>query len=179
MDKYEEKYGKVEERMSILPMAAMGPLIAGIILVVAVIVLLVFVINGNTNLLSVTIPLALVGAFMVFYTVKLFAKCPLECRENAIIVKRVFGDVEHPYAGETTATQPDLDDILCVLGGFEAGGDWLIVCPLADLLTDMNNCELNETVDLDDILAVLGAFEGSTPECAQDPCPEAAVVFLP
>ena len=92
MDKYEEKYGKVEERMPILPMAAIGVLISGVLIVVAVVVLLVFIIKGKTGLLGVTIPLALVGAFMVYYTVKLFAKCPLECREKALIVKRVFKD---------------------------------------------------------------------------------------
>ena len=92
VDKYEEKYGKVEAKMPILPMAALGVLIAGILIVVAVVVMIVFIIKGKTALLVPTIILGIVGAFMVYYTVKLFAKCPLECREKALIVKRVFKD---------------------------------------------------------------------------------------
>ena len=96
VDKYEEKYGKIECKMGILPLAAMGVLIAGILIVVAVIVLIVFIVRGNTGLVKVAIPLGVVGAALVFYTVKLFAACPLECREKAIIVKRVFKDVVIP-----------------------------------------------------------------------------------
>lgn len=113
MDKYTEKYGKVEYKTGILPMAAIGVLIAGILIVIAVITLIVFIIKGKTGLVGVTIPLGIVGAFMVFYTVKLFAACPLECREKGIIIKRVFKDVIIPldriyaiqwsYAGSSNA----------------------------------------------------------------------------
>ena len=80
----------------------------------------------------------------------------------------LFGDVTEPYAYETEAPQPDLDDIICVLSAFAAGGDWVTVCPRADLLTDMGNCTQNGTVDLDDILAELGAFGGSS--ACSPPC---------
>ncbi len=96
MDKYEAKYGKIEQKMGILPMAAIGVLIAGILIVVAVITMIVFLIRGNSALLAPTIILGVVGAFMVYYTVKLLAACPLECREKAIIVKRVFKDIIIP-----------------------------------------------------------------------------------
>jgi hypothetical protein len=47
----------------------------------------------------------------------------------------------------------NLDDILCVLGGFAAIAD----CPSADL----NPCGGNGIVNLDDILSVLAAFGGA------------------
>jgi cysteine-rich repeat protein len=59
-----------------------------------------------------------------------------------------FGDVTKPPNGIV-----NLDDILCVLGGFAA----IANCPNADL----NPCGGNGIVNLDDILSVLAAFGGA------------------
>lgn len=52
----------------------------------------------------------------------------------------------------------DLDDILCVLAGFEALGN----CPNADIWP---SCTGNGLIDMDDILSVIAAFGGADPCC--------------
>jgi hypothetical protein len=66
----------------------------------------------------------------------------------------VFGDVKSPQDGLV-----NLDDILCVLGGFSN----LSLCPLGDI----HPCPGNGAVTLDDILWVLAAFAGADYCCGQ------------
>ena len=66
-------------------------------------------------------------------------------------------------AGPTT--QADLDDILCVLRGFNS----IAACPNADIAPIDDpaggtlECAGNNVIDLDDILRVLEAFAGGNP----------------
>ena len=78
----------------------------------------------------------------------------------------VYGDVRPPFAVDTTATQPDLDDLICVMDAFTAGPAWATTCPLADLLTELGTptCAPDGSINLDDILAALEAF-GRNPVC--------------
>jgi hypothetical protein len=55
-----------------------------------------------------------------------------------------------------TAALPNVDDILCALGGFSR----FAVCPNADLKPD---CTGNGVINIDDILATLAAFSGANP----------------
>lgn len=63
------------------------------------------------------------------------------------------------FFGNANCTGPgtaNLDDILCVLGGFGSFG----ACPNGDLAP---GCTGNNVINLDDILRVLGAFSGADP----------------
>lgn len=66
-----------------------------------------------------------------------------------------YGDVKAPPDGLV-----NLDDILCVLGGFSSFGS----CVNGDI----HPCGGNAIINLDDILGVLGAFAGANP-CGCDP----------
>lgn len=61
-----------------------------------------------------------------------------------------YGDVVAPAGGTV-----NLDDILCVLGGFSSFS--------ACFNGDINPCGGNGIINLDDILAVLAAFSGANP----------------
>jgi hypothetical protein len=81
----------------------------------------------------------------------------VSCLASASCVPRLFGDVAPPGVGNGIV---NLDDILCVLGGFANAS----ACPDADLMP----CGGHSIVNLDDILAVLGAFSGNA--ACPDPC---------
>lgn len=82
---------------------------------------------------------------------------------------RVAGDVN------CDCVPTNLDDILCVLGGFSN----YAACPNADLhdASAPTLCKSNGIINLDDILRVLATFAGQPP-CAQaecnEPCPQGA-----
>lgn len=64
--------------------------------------------------------------------------------------------VEYGNVNGSANQTPNLDDILCVLGGFAGFAN----CPNADIAPA---CTGNNIINLDDILAVLGAFGGTDP----------------
>lgn len=78
-----------------------------------------------------------------------------------------YGDVQPPGGNSIV----NLDDILCMLGGFANFGS----CPNADI----NPCGGNAVINLDDILAVLGAFGGANAcACTENSAPGTGVPVL-
>lgn len=68
--------------------------------------------------------------------------------------------VQYGNANCSGPQNPNLDDILCVLGGFSNYAN----CPNGDLKgAPATPCTPNNLINLDDILAVLGAFSGIDP----------------
>lgn len=69
-------------------------------------------------------------------------------------------EMEYGNVNGSPVQLPNLDDILCVLGGFSN----LNSCPNADIKGNtVTPCAPNLVINLDDILAVLGAFAGVDP----------------
>ncbi|MCH8991869.1 MAG: hypothetical protein IIA44_09005 [Acidobacteria bacterium] len=74
-----------------------------------------------------------------------------------------FGDIVPIFAWEPGApTQPDLDDIICIVDGFGAGPGWPGVCPDGDQWnTAANACGSDGEINSDDIIVELDAFGGN------------------
>ena len=103
-----------------------------------------------------------------------------DCPDNRI--QRVFGDIvgtEGTFFGcDATAPQPDLGDILCVLGDFGDGpvpsgcSGGAVAPDFADLVgISTSDCTPDGTIDLQDILGILGAFAGTATCPGPCPCP--------
>lgn len=84
--------------------------------------------------------------------------CFEDCDGNGIPdEEEIYGDVHPPPFGDGVV---DLDDVLCVLAGFEDLGQ----CPNGDIYP----CGGNGVLDIDDVIAILAAF-GGDPACLS-PC---------
>lgn len=91
----EEKYGKLENQLKMMPMVCIGQFLVGFFLVVGGVIALRSAIVGGSSLIP-SIILLVAGVLFIAYCVRLIVYCRIALHEKAIVIYSMFNVQEIP-----------------------------------------------------------------------------------